>query len=71
MSSLESHIDAVKSISVFEGADFKLASSHYPFNDKVAQECGFTSLSIRIVKVTALSFFLYFLMVLTRLGICL
>ena len=59
MSSLESHIDAVKSISLFEGTDFKLASSDYPLNGKVAHECGFTSLSIRIVKVTALSFFLY------------
>lgn len=54
MSSLESHIDAVKSISLFEGTDFKLASSDYPLSDKVAHECGFTSLSIRIVKVTAL-----------------
>lgn len=71
MSSLESHIDAVKSISLFEGTDFKLASSDYPLSDKVAHECGFTSLSIRIVKVTALSFSLYFLMVLTRLSICL
>lgn len=64
-------MDAVKSISLFEGTDFKLASSDYPLSDKVAHECGFTSLSIRIVKVTALSFFLYFLMVLTRLSICL
>lgn len=50
LSSLESHIDAVKSISLFEGTDFKLASSDYPLSDKVAHECGFTSLSIRIVK---------------------
>ncbi|KAJ9180353.1 hypothetical protein P3X46_008611 [Hevea brasiliensis] len=50
LSSLEKHIAAVKSISLFEGTDFKLASSHYPLNDQVARECGFTSLSIRIVK---------------------
>ncbi|KAH7521052.1 hypothetical protein JRO89_XSUnG0123600 [Xanthoceras sorbifolium] len=50
LSSLETHIDAVKAISLFEGTDFKLASSHHPLNDKVAHECGFTSLSIRIVK---------------------
>lgn len=48
---LEKHIDAVKSNSLFQGTDFKLASSHHPFNDKVARECGFTSLSIRIVEV--------------------
>ena len=51
MSSLEKHIEAVKAISLFEGTDFKLASCHFPLNDKVAHECGFTSLSIRIVKV--------------------
>ncbi|KAK0599572.1 hypothetical protein LWI29_006509 [Acer saccharum] len=50
LSSLESHIDAVKAISLFEGTDFKLASSHHPLNDKVAHECGFTSLSVLIVK---------------------
>ncbi|GLT88434.1 hypothetical protein SLE2022_064610 [Rubroshorea leprosula] len=48
--SLEKHIDAVKSNSLFEGTDFKLASCHYPLDDKVARECGFTSLSIRIVE---------------------
>lgn len=36
---------------LFEGTDFKLASCHEPSNDRVAVECGFTSLSIRIVKV--------------------
>ncbi|KAI9186551.1 hypothetical protein LWI28_018466 [Acer negundo] len=50
LSSLESHIDAVKAISLFERTDFKLASYHHPLNDKVAHECGFTSPSIRIVK---------------------
>ncbi|KAG6774947.1 rhodanese-like domain-containing protein 6 isoform X1 [Populus alba x Populus x berolinensis] len=50
LSSLEKHIEAVKAISLFEGTDFKLASCHFPLNDKVAHECGFTSLSIRIVK---------------------
>ncbi|KAI9184761.1 hypothetical protein LWI28_000836 [Acer negundo] len=50
LSSLESHIDAVKAISLFERTDFKLASYHHPLTDKVAHECGFTSLSIRIVK---------------------
>ncbi|KAK4852801.1 hypothetical protein QYF36_027168 [Acer negundo] len=50
LSSLESHIDAVKAISLFEGTDFKLVSSHQPLNYKVAHECGFTSLSVLIVK---------------------
>ncbi|XVE63140.1 hypothetical protein DITRI_Ditri06bG0176200 [Diplodiscus trichospermus] len=50
LSALEKHIEAVKSISLFQGTDFKLASCHHPFNDKVALECGFTSLSIRVVK---------------------
>lgn len=53
LSSLKSHIAAVKSNSLFEGTDFKLAASHHPLNDKVASECGFTSLSVRIVKVAA------------------
>ncbi|KAK8651573.1 hypothetical protein V6N13_141172 [Hibiscus sabdariffa] len=50
LSALEKHIEAVKSNSLFHGTDFKLASSHHPLNDKVAAECGFTSLSIRVVK---------------------
>ncbi|KAK3012269.1 hypothetical protein RJ639_012180 [Escallonia herrerae] len=50
LSNVEKHIDAVKLISLFEGTDFKLASCHKPSNDRVAQECGFTSLSIRVVK---------------------
>ncbi|KAK4476739.1 hypothetical protein RD792_015899 [Penstemon davidsonii] len=47
---LEKHIEAVKSSTLFEGTDFKLASCVEPLNDQVAKECGFTSLSIRIVK---------------------
>ncbi|KAG5525479.1 hypothetical protein RHGRI_031956 [Rhododendron griersonianum] len=50
LSSLEKHIAAVSSNSLFDGTDFKLASCRRPANDKVAQECGFTSLSIRVVK---------------------
>lgn len=51
LSALEEHIAAVKLNSLFEGTDFKLASCHEPSNDRVSMECGFTSLSIRIVKV--------------------
>lgn len=54
MSALEAHIDAVKANALFEGTDFKLASCDQPLNDKVAKECGFTSLSIRIVEVNEL-----------------
>ncbi|KAL8540949.1 hypothetical protein ACS0TY_002280 [Phlomoides rotata] len=50
LSALEKHIEAVKSNALFEGTDFKLASCLEPSNDQVAKECGFTSLSIRIVK---------------------
>ncbi|PHT98727.1 Rhodanese-like domain-containing protein 6 [Capsicum chinense] len=50
LSALEEHIAAVKLNSLFEGTDFKLASCHEPSNDRVSMECGFTSLSIRIVK---------------------
>ncbi|KAK7344792.1 hypothetical protein VNO77_14879 [Canavalia gladiata] len=35
---------------LFHDIDFKLATCHHPLNDKVAKECGFTPLSIRIVK---------------------
>ncbi|KAG4907303.1 hypothetical protein AAZX31_20G085500 [Glycine max] len=50
LSSLEIHIEALKAYnSLFHDTDFKLANCHQPLNDKVAQECGFTSLSIRIV----------------------
>lgn len=52
LSSLESHIDALLQVKngLFHGTDFKLASCDEPLNDEVAKECGFTSLSIRIVK---------------------
>lgn len=50
LSALEKHITEVSSNSLFEGTDFKLASCHRPANDRVAEECGFTSLSIRIVQ---------------------
>lgn len=51
LSALEEHIAAAKSNCLFQGTDFKLASAHHPLNDKVSQECGFTSLSIRVVEV--------------------
>lgn len=51
LTALEEHIDALKSNPLFEGTDFKLASCSEPLSDQVAKECGFTSLSIRIVKV--------------------
>lgn len=70
LSSLESHIAAVKSNSLFGGTDFKLASSHSPLDDKVAHDCGFTTLSIRIVKVFAFSSSLFgFLQGLTCFGL--
>ncbi|KAL2491217.1 Rhodanese-like domain-containing protein 6 [Abeliophyllum distichum] len=50
LKALKKHIEVLKSNSLFEGTDFKLASCHEPLNDQVAKECGFTSLSIRIVK---------------------
>ncbi|PON69636.1 Serine hydrolase FSH [Parasponia andersonii] len=48
--SLKKHIAAVESNPLFHGTDFKLATCPPPSNNRVAQECGFTSLSIRIVK---------------------
>ncbi|KAH6761450.1 rhodanese-like domain protein [Perilla frutescens var. hirtella] len=48
--SLEKHIEVLKSNALFQGTDFKLASCSEPLSDQVAKECGFTSLSIRIVK---------------------
>lgn len=51
LSALEEHIAALMSKNrLFEGTDFKLATCTEPINDKVAEECGFTTLSIRIVK---------------------
>ncbi|KAK9084399.1 hypothetical protein Scep_030870 [Stephania cephalantha] len=50
LSLLEEHIAAVKSFNFFEGTDFKLASCNSPLDNRIATECGFTSLSIRVVK---------------------
>ncbi|KAJ0976430.1 hypothetical protein J5N97_018395 [Dioscorea zingiberensis] len=50
MSSLEKHIAEMRSDTLFDGTDFKLASCDQPSDDKIAKECGFTNLSIRIVK---------------------
>lgn len=50
LASLERHVETVNGNSLFEGTDFKLAACHQPLNDKIAKECGFTSLSVRIVK---------------------
>ncbi|KAK1318486.1 Rhodanese-like domain-containing protein 6 [Acorus calamus] len=50
MSSLKKHIEDVKSIGLFEGTDFKLASCGAPSDDRVVKESGFTSLSVRVVK---------------------
>ncbi|EPS62576.1 hypothetical protein M569_12213, partial [Genlisea aurea] len=50
MGALEKHIEALRSDTLFEGTDFKLASCFDPSNNRVAKECGFDSLSIRIVK---------------------
>ncbi|KAG8363929.1 hypothetical protein BUALT_Bualt19G0073500 [Buddleja alternifolia] len=50
LDALEKHIEVMKSNALFEGTDFKLASCLEPVDNQVAKECGFTSLSIRIVK---------------------
>ncbi|KAF5191984.1 Rhodanese-like domain-containing protein, partial [Thalictrum thalictroides] len=51
LSSLEQHINAVKLKNpLFEGTDFKLASCNFQSNQQILKECGFTSLSIRVVK---------------------
>ena len=46
----------MRSKSLFEGTDFKLAACDRPLNDKVAEECGFNALSIRVVKVIMIPF---------------
>jgi hypothetical protein len=51
MAALEKHIVEMSSNSLFEGTDFKLASCDDPVDERVARECGFTSLSVRVVKV--------------------
>lgn len=50
MSALERHIEAMKLNEMFEGTDFKLAASGGPLDERIARECGFTDLSIRVVK---------------------
>uniref|UniRef100_A0A803KN15 Rhodanese domain-containing protein n=1 Tax=Chenopodium quinoa TaxID=63459 RepID=A0A803KN15_CHEQI len=52
LSLLHNHIAALLDSygGFFEGTDFKLASCDEPLSMEVAKECGFTSLSIRIVK---------------------
>jgi hypothetical protein len=51
MTALEKHIVEMSSNTLFEGTDFKLASCEDPVDERVARECGFTSLSVRVVKV--------------------
>ncbi|CAN6469677.1 unnamed protein product [Victoria cruziana] len=50
MTHLKQHIAAVESNSLFEGTDFKLASCRRPSDHRVATECGFTTLSVRVVE---------------------
>jgi len=50
MTALEKHIAEMSSNTLFEGTDFKLASCEDPVDERVARECGFTSLSVRVVK---------------------
>ncbi|KAJ0508931.1 putative chromatin regulator PHD family [Helianthus annuus] len=50
LSSLNEHISFMSENQLFDGTDFKLATCSEPINDKIAEECGFTTLSIRIVK---------------------
>ncbi|KAF5781622.1 putative Rhodanese-like domain, serine hydrolase FSH, Zinc finger, FYVE/PHD-type, rhodanase [Helianthus annuus] len=50
LSSLNEHIAFMSKNQLFDGTDFKLATCSEPINDKIADECGFTTLSIRIVK---------------------
>ncbi|KAJ4773127.1 rhodanese-like domain protein [Rhynchospora pubera] len=50
MSSLEKHIEEMKLNPLFDGTDFKLATCDQPTDDKIIKECGFDSLSVRVVK---------------------
>lgn len=50
MAALEKHIAEMSSNSLFDGTDFKLASCEDPVDERVARECGFTSLSVRRVN---------------------
>lgn len=56
MESLEKHIKEIKLNPQFDGIDFKLASCDQPTDNKIIRECGFDSLSIRVVKVLLLIF---------------
>uniref|UniRef100_A0A0D3HVR3 Rhodanese domain-containing protein n=1 Tax=Oryza barthii TaxID=65489 RepID=A0A0D3HVR3_9ORYZ len=51
MAALEKHVAEMSSNALFDGTDFKLASCDDPVDERVARECGFTSLSVRLVKV--------------------
>lgn len=53
MPSLEKHIAALKSMSLFDDTDFKLAPCELPSDARATRECGFTELSIRVVKVSS------------------
>jgi hypothetical protein len=53
LKALHQHIELVGANPLFAGSDFKLASCVPTANDTVAAECGFTSLSARVVKVRA------------------
>lgn len=53
LESLGKHIAAVDAHPLFHGIDFKLSSCTQPIHPQVAAECGFTMLSVRVVKVCA------------------
>jgi hypothetical protein len=53
MESLFKHMDAVDANPLFANIDFKLSSCKPCADQKVAAECGFTTLSVRAVKVYA------------------
>lgn len=53
LESLRKHIVAVDAHPLFYGIDFKLSSCTQPVHPQVAAECGFTMLSVRVVKVCA------------------
>ncbi|CAM6017016.1 unnamed protein product [Sphagnum balticum] len=50
MESLSKHMDAVDANPLFANIDFKLSSCKPCADQKVAAECGFTTLSVRAVK---------------------
>ncbi len=55
MESLFKHMDAVDANPLFANIDFKLSSCKPCADQKVAAECGFTTLSVRAVKVYMLA----------------